>query len=120
MVSAHSTPLGRARVWTATTAAVVVPLLIADAGEHATRRFLAWCQRNQIGQLADIEPLHIAAYIEALQTRFEKPTVKQYLAAIRALFDRLVTGHVVAVNPATSVRGPKHMVRRGKTTVLMA
>jgi site-specific recombinase XerC len=53
-----------------------------------------------------------------LQAGFEKPTVKQHLAAVRMLFDWLVTGHVVAVNPATSVRGPKHVVRRGKTTVL--
>jgi site-specific recombinase XerD len=123
---------------------MVVPALIADAGEHATRRFLeffgvtirnrnirqaylhaarrlfAWCEQNQIGQLADIEPLHIAAYIEALQAGYEKPTVKQHLAAIRVLFDWLVTGQVVAVNPATSVRGPKHVVRRGKNTVLTA
>ena len=36
------------------------------------------------------------------------------------LFDWLVTGHVVAVNSATSVRGPKHVVKRGKTPVLTA
>jgi len=53
-----------------------------------------------------------------LQASHEKPTVKQHLAAIRMLFDWLVIGHVVAVNPATSVRGPKHVVNRGKTTVL--
>jgi site-specific recombinase XerD len=138
------TVIAPARVSVAPGAGLVVPALIADAGEHATRRFLeffgatirnrntrqaylhavgrffAWCDQNRIGQLADIEPLHIAAYIEALQAGFEKPTVKQHLAAIRMLFDWLVTGHVVAVNPATSVRGPKHVVRRGKTTVLMA
>ena len=45
----------------------------------------------------------------------QKPTVKQHLAAIRMLFDWLVTGHVVMINPATSVRGPKHVVKRGKT-----
>jgi site-specific recombinase XerD len=136
-------PPARVSGVTATTA-LVVPALIAEAGEHATRRFLeffgatirnrntrqaylhaagrffAWCHQNQIGLLADIEPLHIAAYIEVLQAGFEKPTVKQHLAAIRVLFDWLVTGHVVAVNPATSVRGPKHVVRRGKTTVLTA
>jgi integrase/recombinase XerD len=33
---------------------------------------------------------------------FEKPTVKQHLAAIRMLFDWLVTGQVVATNPAHS------------------
>jgi hypothetical protein len=40
------------------------------------------------------EPLHVAAYIEALGKDFEKPTVKQHLAAIRLLFDWLVTGQV--------------------------
>jgi site-specific recombinase XerD len=123
---------------------MVVPALIAEAGEHATRRFLeyfaanirnrntrqaylhaagrffAWCDQHQIGQLADIEPLHVAAYIEVLQAGYEKPTVKQHLAAIRRLFDWLVTGQVVAINPAHAVRGPKHVVRTGKTTVLMA
>jgi site-specific recombinase XerC len=34
------------------------------------------------------------------------------------LFDWLVTGQVVATNPAHSVHGPKHVVKRGKTTVL--
>jgi site-specific recombinase XerC len=128
----------------AASAAVVVPGIIADAGEHATRRFLeffaatirnrntrtaylhaagrffAWCERHHIGQLADIEPLHVAAYIEALGKDFEKPTVKQHLAAIRMLFDWLVTGQVVATNPAHAVRGPKHVVKTGKTTVLDA
>ena len=51
---------------------------------------------------------------------FEKPTVKQHLAAIRMLFDWLVTGQVVATNPAHAVRGPKHVVKTGKTPVLDA
>jgi site-specific recombinase XerC len=51
---------------------------------------------------------------------FEKPTVKPHLAAIRMLFDWLVIGQVVATNPAHSVRGPKHVVKTGKTTVLDA
>jgi site-specific recombinase XerD len=121
---------------------VIVPATIADAGEHAARRFLeffaatirnrntrtayyraacsffAWVERHRIGGLADIEPLHVAAYVEALQASAAKPTVKQHLAAIRMLFDWLVVGQVVAVNPAHAVRGPKHVVRRGKTPVL--
>jgi site-specific recombinase XerD len=133
-----------ARVSVLAAGAVVVPGIVADAGEHATRRFLeffaatirnrntrmayltavsrffAWCEQNQIGQLADIEPLHVAAYIEAIGKDFEKPTVKQHLAAIRMLFDWLVTGQIVAVNPAHAVRGPKHVVKTGKTTVLDA
>ena len=31
------------------------------------------------------------------------------------LFDWLVTGGILATNPATSVRGPKHVVKTGKT-----
>jgi site-specific recombinase XerD len=137
--------------------APVVPGMVADAGERATKRFLeffganirnrntrtaymhavgrffAWCDQNQIGQLADIEPLHVAAYIEALKVLEKrkagaepqlkdatKPTTKQHLAAIRMLFDWLVTGQVVATNPAHAVRGPKHVVKTGKTTVLDA
>jgi site-specific recombinase XerC len=34
------------------------------------------------------------------------------------LFDWLVTGGIVATNPAHAVRGPKHVVKRGKTPVL--
>jgi integrase/recombinase XerD len=48
------------------------------------------------------------------------PTVKQHLAAISMLFDWLTTGGVIAFNPAASVRGPKHVVKRGKTPVLTA
>ena len=36
------------------------------------------------------------------------------------LFDWLVTGHVLEVNPAHAVRGPKYVVRKGKTPVLTA
>jgi site-specific recombinase XerD len=128
----------------ATRDGIVVPRVIADAGDQAVRRFLeffaatirnkntrmayyravcdffAWCDRHRIGGIADIEPLHVAAYIENLQHAMSKPTVKQHLAAIRMLFDWLVTGQVVATNPAHAVRGPKHVVNTGKTTVLDA
>jgi len=35
-------------------------------------------------------------------------------------FDWLVVGHVMPMNPASSVRGPRHSVRKGKTPVLAA
>ena len=86
---------------------------------HACRRFFAWCERrDDITELADIEPMHVAAYTCALGKDFEKPTVKQHLAAIRMLFDWLVIGQVVTINPAHSVRGPKHAIKHGKTPVL--
>ena len=55
-----------------------------------------------------------------LQGEFSPPTVKQSLAALRMLFDWLVTGHVLDVNPAHAVRGPKYVVKKGKTPVLTA
>jgi len=68
--------------------------------------------------LDDIEPLHVSLYIETLQTTAAKPTVKQHLAAIRMLFDWLVVGQILPTNPAHAVRGPKHVVHRGKTPFL--
>ena len=87
---------------------------------RACRRFFEWCDGHHLGRLEDIEPLHVAAYIETMGRNFEKPSVKQHLAAIRMLFDWLVTGQIVATNPAHAVRGPKHVVKTGKTTVLDA
>jgi site-specific recombinase XerC len=55
-----------------------------------------------------------------MQQEHSKPTFKQHLAAIRMLFDWLVVGQVVPLNPATSVRGPKHVVKKGKTPILSA
>ena len=36
------------------------------------------------------------------------------------LFDYLVTGGILPMNPASSVRGPKYSIKRGKTPVLSA
>jgi hypothetical protein len=33
---------------------------------RAVVRFFEWCDHHKIGEIADIEPLHVAAYIEAL------------------------------------------------------
>lgn len=85
---------------------------------RATGEFLSWCDQHGIPSLAAVQPVHVAAYIEQMTGTLSAPTVKQRLAAIRHLFDWLVTGQIVAVNPAASVRGPSHKVRRGKTPVL--
>jgi len=85
---------------------------------NATRRFAAWCQAQGIVQLAQVQPIHVAAFIKDLQQQFSSPTVKQHLAALRMLFDWLVTGHVMETNPAHAVRGPKYVVKKGKTPVL--
>ena len=53
-----------------------------------------------------------------MQQGHAPPTVKQHLSAIRALLDYLVVGQVLPQNPATPVRGSKHVVKHGKTPVL--
>ena len=85
---------------------------------RATGQFLTWCEAHGITSLAAVQPLHVAAYIEEMSQARSAPTAKQALAAIRHLFDWLVTGQIVPVNPAASVRGPSHKVRSGKTPVL--
>ena len=87
---------------------------------RAVTDFFTWCEQHQLEDLASIQPVHVAAYIEELLRRQAKPSVKQSLAAIRMLFDWLVIGQIVPMNPATSVRGPKHVVKKGKTPVLSA
>src|SRR5882724_3268635 len=83
---------------------------------EAVTQFFAWCEGRGLHSLEAIRPVHIATYIELHPGA--APTVKQHLAAIRMLFDWLVTGQVVPMNPASSVRGPKYVVHRGKTPVL--
>jgi site-specific recombinase XerD len=120
-----------------------LPSLITAAGDKAARRFIEfftaeirnkntraayaravylfsdWCDSKRL-LLEVLTPVHVAGYIEELGSTLAKPTVKQHLAAIRMLFDYLVIGQVVPVNPASSVRGPKYVVKKGKTPVLEA
>ena len=83
------------------------------------KQFLDWCEDRHL-ELHDIDALTVAAYVEQLGSRTAKPTVKQHLAAIRQLFAYLTSGGILEVNPAASVRGPKYVVKRGKTPVLSA
>jgi len=109
---------------------------------RAVAQFLDWSEKHRL-DLKTISPFHVAAYVEHLperltrerrfvrtgqdgrrfqsrttSTALDAPSVKQHLAAIRMLFDWLVTGQIVPHNPAASVRGPKHVVNKGKTPVL--
>ena len=85
----------------------------------AVWRFADWCGHHGI-PLAKVEPMVVAAYVEELTGKLSAASVKQHLAAIRMLFDWLVVGQVLPFNPASSVRGPKHVVKKGKTPVLSA
>jgi site-specific recombinase XerD len=101
----------------------------AMAYYRAVCSFFAWLEQHGIRELVDIEPFHVAAYLKALKVSERSkgpvkernaadPTKKQHLAAIRMLFDWLIVGQVLAINPAHAVRGPAHVVSRGKTPVL--
>src|SRR5271167_2587240 len=123
-------------------AAPAVPALVAAAGDRAAMRFLeffaanirnphprrayaraadeflARCVSAGVPSIGAVQPVHVATWIEAGTRELAAPSVKQRLAAIRHLFDWLVTGQVVPVNPAGSVRGPSHVVTSGQTPVL--
>jgi site-specific recombinase XerD len=120
------------------------PALFVQAGPPATRRFIEfftaeirnvntrrayhravidffkWLEGTKAAGLGNIQPVHVAAWVEQLQARMSKPSVKQRLAAIRMFFDYLVLGQIVPFNPANSVRGPKFTATKGKTPVLLA
>jgi site-specific recombinase XerD len=122
--------------------AQALPALIAAGGERASLRFLeffaanlrnpdtrraygravaefmTWCEDNQVRSITAVQPLHVSAWIEQQTHEHAAPTAKLRLAALRHLFDWLVTGQVLPTNPAGSVRGPAHVVKAGKTPVL--
>lgn len=51
----------------------------------AACRFSDWWEGRGIYDLTTIKPIQVAAYIEELQVKHSKPTVKQHLAALRML-----------------------------------
>ena len=85
---------------------------------RAAAAFLQWCEERGLSELRQLQPVHVAAYIEQLGRERSAPTVKQHLACIRMLFDWLVTGQVIPSNPAHAVRGPRHSVSKGATAVI--
>jgi site-specific recombinase XerD len=84
---------------------------------RACHQFFAWAEERGLS-LGTIRPYDISLYIESRQQTHSAPDVKQQLAAIRMLFNWLITGQIVPHNPAAAVRGPKHVVKTGKTPVL--
>ena len=85
---------------------------------EVARQFAAWSESHGISRLEDVQPIHVAGYIEEQQRSHRAPTVKQHLAALRMLFDWLVTGQIIATNPAHAVRGPRYSQKKGRTPVL--
>ncbi len=112
-----------------------VPAILANAGENAATKFLeffaarirnlntreayagacaqflAWSE-NHVNDVRAITPMHVAAYIELHPG--SPQTIKQH----KMLFDYRVVNQIVPVNPPGPVKGPTHVVKRGKTPVL--
>lgn len=93
------------------------------AYRNAVHRFLAWCDERGLA-LNQVRPADVGDYIKKLAKENDepasKPTRKLHLAALRHFFDKLVVRHAVILNPAASVRGPRHSVSEGKTPALSA
>lgn len=87
---------------------------------RAVCKFCRWCETKRIHDLRQVKPIIVAAFIEEETKQLHPQTVKQELAAIKGLFDFLVTGQVVPFNPASSVKGPSYSTEQGKTPVLEA
>jgi hypothetical protein len=91
-----------------------------EAYGRAVARFCVWCDVHGVTLLGVTSPL-VAAYLQLLQQTLQTlspASAKQHLAGLRHWMDWLTERGVLAVNPAASVRGPRHVVHEGKTPVL--
>jgi site-specific recombinase XerD len=78
----------------------------------AVRRFLAWCQKEGKA-LPQVTPGMVGQYLAGLGGSAAKRNL--HLSALQGFFSCLVQRHIVAFNPAASVRGVKEQVVEGKT-----
>lgn len=85
---------------------------------NAARRFSGWCAERGLADLTRIETVHVAGHVKSLEESFNVPSIKQHLAALKHLFDHLVTGGIIKVNPAAAIRGPRYSAAEGKTPIL--
>ena len=85
------------------------------------RPFFAFLEDGGRARVQDIGPLDVRDYLEAAKANgLSTATLKQHMAAIRMLFNHLVTGAVLEHNPALSVKAPRQKLGKGKTPVLTA
>ena len=82
-------------------------------------RFFAWTAARGLA-LPAIKSYHVSGYLAELAVTHATPSVKQHLASLRMLFDWMILGQVIEINPAAAVRAAKHVVKKGKTPVLKA
>ena len=85
---------------------------------RAVAGFFRWCEGGGFASSTASSPCMSPPTSSSSGRRTRRPRVKQHLAAVRMLFDWLVVGQVVRSNPASVVRGPSHVVKRGRTPIL--
>lgn len=73
---------------------------IPGACYGGVRQFSARCRQHGIEEFTRVEPMHVAAWAQESGRVRSRPTVKQHLAAVRMLFDWMILGQLLPVNPA--------------------
>jgi site-specific recombinase XerD len=125
--------ISRQLTTTAVSTGFTLPATIADHGDKASERFFtfftdtipnkntraayyrnalrffAWAEKSGLS-LATIKSYHVSAYLAELAAGHSTPTVKQHLASLRMLFDWLITGQIIEINPAAAVKAAKQGV----------
>src|SRR5262249_2282796 len=88
---------------------------------RALASFFAFVEDGGRDRVQNIGPLDVRDYLEAAKGQgLSTATLKQPMAAVRTVFDHLVTGGVIEHNPALSVKAPRQKLGKGKTPVLTA
>jgi integrase family protein with SAM-like domain len=74
---------------------------------RAATEFFDWLEAKGVTQLAAIESVHVATYIEQLSRARSAPTAKLRLAALRHLFDWMVIGQIMPTNASADRAQPR-------------
>ena len=85
------------------------------AYRRAIVRFNAWAGAEGYS-LPQLRAPQMRDYLKEMErSGLSAPTIKQHLAAIRAVFNALMRAGEIEANPAASVKGPRLSVKEGKT-----
>jgi site-specific recombinase XerD len=93
---------------------------------RAIDEFIRWCGQRHI-RLVDVQPFHVARYMRELAdppaggkraVGLAPLSRKQHRAALSMWLNYLVINHVIATNPVSPVKGPRHSQTTGSTPVL--
>lgn len=85
----------------------------------ASSFFIFAAERLALPSIDHVKPYHISAWLDSmLANGLSAPTVKQRLAALNGLFESLLVQRIISSNPVRLVKGPRHVISKGRTPVL--